>query len=77
MAFRKPTETGSGVLALVNVICTNCFLQVGVNTFTNTNLEMSVRIKRESVLFVCTCVAQKRFVYVIAAGARRDDKQVI
>ena len=38
---------------------------------------MSVLIKMESVQFVCTCVAHKWFVDVIAAVARRDDKQRI
>ena len=47
---------------------------IGVNTFTNTNLEMSVLIKREkrSVGFLLAW-----FVYVIAAVARRDDKERI
>ena len=52
---------------------------IGVNTFTNTNLEMSVLIKREkrSVPFYLHCVAHKWFVYVSATVARRDDKERI
>ena len=45
----------------------------------NTNLEMSVLIKKEKCLirvYLCI-VAHKWFVYVIAAVARRDDKQRI
>ena len=40
---------------------------------------MSVLIKREkrSVPFYLHCVAHKWFVYVIAAVARRDDKERI
>ena len=34
-------------------------------------------LKGKSVQFVCTCVAHKCFVYVIAAVARRDNKQRI
>ena len=49
----------------------------GVNTFTNTNLEMSVVTKRKerSVrMYVCS---SQMVCYAIAAVARRDDKQRI
>ena len=52
-------------------------LFAGVNTFTDTNLEMSALIKRERRSVRVYVVAHKCFVYVkrIGAVARRDDKQ--
>ena len=49
----------------------------GVNTFTNTNLEMSVVTKREERSVRMYVFSSQMFCYVIAAVARRDNKQRI
>ena len=49
----------------------------GVNTFTNTNLEMSVLIKKEKRSVRVHVCSSQMVCYVISAVARRDHKQRI
>ena len=72
MAFRKLSETGSGVLALVKRDFPQIFFYRSKYIW-----KCQFLLKGKSVQFVFTCVAHKCFVYVIAAVARRDYKQRI